>query len=72
MSLRTNVNEISHRMRRGVSDMSYAQRRVFENQTGIAVADAGRRGGREQEPVIATTPDELEALYARDVRMSWR
>jgi len=72
MSLRINVNEISHRMRRGVSDLGYAQHRVFENRTGIAVADAGRPAGRDQEPVIATTPDELEALYARDVRMIWR
>ncbi len=72
MSLRINVNEISHRMRRGVLDMSYAQRRVFENRTGIVVADAARPAGRDQEPVIATTPDELEFLYARDVRMIWR
>ncbi len=70
MSLRTNFNEISHRMRRGISDMSYAQRRVFENQTEIAVA--GRPARREQQPVIATTPDELELLYARDAPMIWR
>ncbi len=69
MSLRTNVKEISHRMRRGVSDMSYAQRRVFENRTGIAVADPRASAGHDREPVIASTPDELEALYARDVRM---
>ncbi len=66
MSLRTNVNEISHRMRRGVSDMSYAQRRVFENRTGTAVA--ARPAGRDREPMIATTPDELEALYAGTCR----
>ncbi len=67
MSLRTNVIEIGRGMRRGASDMSYAQRRVFENRTGIA--GAGQAGGPGQEPVIATTPDELEALYARDGRM---
>lgn len=65
MSLRINVNEISDRMRRGVSDMSYAQRRVFENRTGIA---ANPSAGRNREPVIATTGDELEALYAQDER----
>jgi hypothetical protein len=37
--------------------MSYAQRRVFENQTGIAVTNRSR--------AIARTAAELEALYAR-------
>ncbi len=72
MSLRTNVNEISHRMRRAVSDMSYAQRRVFENRTGIAGPGAGGAAGRDQGSGIAATPDELEALYARDVRIICR
>ncbi len=72
MSFRTNVNEISHRMRRAVSDMSHAQRRVFENRTGIADPGAGGAAGRDHGSGIAATPDELEALYARDVRIICR
>jgi hypothetical protein len=49
-------------VRRGVADMSYAQRRAFENQTGIAVAHRSR--------AIACTAAELEALYARGERPS--
>ncbi len=72
MSLRSNVSEISHRMRRGVADMSYAQRRVFENRTGIAVAERASFAARNHEPMVASTPDELEALYTRDVQPMWR
>jgi hypothetical protein len=31
------IGRITARVRRGLADMSYAQRRVFENQTGITV-----------------------------------
>ena len=37
------IDSITARVRRGFADMSYAQRRVFENQTGITVNDDGRR-----------------------------
>ena len=43
MSTRIHVSQIVSRVRSGVSEMSYAQRRVFENQTGIAITDAERR-----------------------------
>ncbi|MDQ6729571.1 MAG: hypothetical protein M3022_04540 [Actinomycetota bacterium] len=65
LRINVNVNQIGNRMRRGVSDMSYAQRRVFENRTGIAVNPSA---DRKREPVSATTADELEALYARGLR----
>ncbi len=57
---RTKVTRIAGRVRRGMSEMSYVQRRVFENRTGIPASDRGR------VPGIATTAAELEALYARD------
>ena len=65
-----NINQIVHRVRRGVSDMSYAQQRVFENRTGVAVTGRDRRHGPSRHgrgPVIATSTTELEALYAQDV-----
>lgn len=65
LRINVNVNEIGDRMRRGVSDMSYAQRRVFEKRTGIAATPSA---DRKREPEIATTADELEALYARGGR----
>jgi hypothetical protein len=37
------IDSITARVRRGFADMSYARRRVFENQTGITVNDDGRR-----------------------------
>ena len=57
MTLRIHPSRMIARVRRGVADMSYAQRRAFENQTGVAVANRRRR--------IARTASELEALYAR-------
>ncbi len=57
---RTTVTQIAGRVRRGMSEMSYVQRRVFENRTGIPVS------GRNGVPDIATTRAELETLYARD------
>jgi hypothetical protein len=41
------IGSITARVRRGFADMSYAQRRVFENQTGIIVNE---RGGRRFTP----------------------
>lgn len=41
--MRSRIHRITARLRRGLADMSYAQTRVFENQTGIAVNDRGRR-----------------------------
>ncbi|MEO8966630.1 MAG: hypothetical protein ABI355_03495 [Solirubrobacteraceae bacterium] len=71
MTLRINVNvsQIGDRMRRGVSDMSYAQRRVFENRTGIAVNPSV---GCQRESVIATTADQLEAPNVQGVRRARR
>jgi hypothetical protein len=37
MTPRIRVSRMIARVRDGVADMSYAQRRAFENQTGIAV-----------------------------------
>jgi hypothetical protein len=54
MNPRIRVSRMIARVRRGLTDMSYAQRRVFENQTGIAVANRSR--------AIARTAAELEAL----------
>jgi hypothetical protein len=75
MSARIHVNQIVSRVRSGVSDMSYAQRRVFENRTGIAIAGHDRRSGSSGDgrgPAIACSISELEALYAQDVRTGWR
>jgi hypothetical protein len=60
MTPRISVSQRIARVRRGLADMSYAQRRVFENQTGLAVANRNR--------AIARTAAELEALYAREGR----
>jgi hypothetical protein len=58
MTPRIRLRRMIARVRRGLSDMSYAQRRVFENQTGVAVVNRSR--------AIARTGAELEALYAHD------
>lgn len=42
MTPRIRISPTIARVRRGLADMSYAQRRVFENQTGIAVVDRSR------------------------------
>ena len=60
MTPRIRVSRMIARVRSGLADMSYAQRRVFEHQTGIPLAKRGR--------AIARTRAELEALYARDGR----
>jgi hypothetical protein len=60
MTPRISVSQMIARVRRGLADMSYAQRRVFENQTGLAVTNRNR--------AIARTAAELEALYAREGR----
>ena len=75
MSVRTNIKQIVNHVREGVSDMSYAQRRVFENLTGVAARGHDRRhdsSGHGRGPLIATSPRELEALYAQDVKTGWR
>ena len=41
----THVRSLATRVRRTWSELDYAQRRVFELQTGIAVT--GSRGGRD-------------------------
>ena len=71
MGARIHVSQIVSRVRSGISDMSYAQRRVFENRTGIATGRHDRRSGpcaAALGPAIATSIGELEALYAQDVK----
>jgi hypothetical protein len=77
MSSSIHVSQIVSRVRSGVSDMSYAQRRVFENRTGIAAGGREHRSGPSgpcpgREPVIASSVSELEALYAQDLKTGWR
>jgi hypothetical protein len=75
MSARIRISQIVSRVRSGVSDMSYAQRRVFENRTGIATAGDDRRSGSSghgRGPAVAGSISELESLYAQDVRTGWR
>jgi hypothetical protein len=74
MSARININQIIGRVREGVSDMAYAQHRVFENRTGVATGHDRRRGSSAPRggPPIATDTSELEALYAQDVKTGWR
>jgi hypothetical protein len=65
MRARIKINQIVDRVRNGVSDMSYAQRLVFENRTGVATTGHDRRHGfsrHGRDPVIATS--------ARDSRRS--
>ncbi len=75
MRTRVNVSQLARHVRNGVSDMSYAQRRVFENRTGIATSGPDRRqgsSGHGRGPAIAASTHELEALHAQDVKTSGR
>ncbi|GAC1583435.1 MAG: hypothetical protein NVS3B18_16580 [Candidatus Dormibacteria bacterium] len=81
MRNRVKVSRLAQRVRSGVSDMSYAQRRVFENQTGIGTRGQDRRRRSAEDrgsaehghgPAIAAGTRELEALYAQDVKTNWR
>lgn len=60
---KTTFGRLAGRVRRGMSDMSYAQRRVFENRTGIPANDHGHIPG------VAVGIAELERLYARESSM---
>lgn len=62
----TTFGRIAGRVRRGMAEMSYAQRRVFENRTGIPANDHGH------VPGVAVSIAELERLYARESQMTWR
>ncbi len=74
MRTRANVSHFAKRVRRGVSDMSYAQQRVFENQTGIGTRGPDRRRGSAEpsRPGADSRTRDLEALYAQDVKTTWR
>ena len=64
MTLTIRTNRLVTRLRLGLADMSYAQRRVLEHQTGVPMVKRSRP--------IARTASELEALYARDDRSARR
>jgi hypothetical protein len=51
------IRQIIRRMKATWAELDYAQRRLFEIQTGIGV------GGSGKSPRIARRRDELEALY---------
>lgn len=60
------LGRLAVRVRRGMTEMSSAQRRVFENRTGIPANDHGHIPG------VAVSIAELERLYARESSMTWR
>jgi hypothetical protein len=48
---------------------------VFENQTGVGTRGPDRRRGSAEHsrgPGIGSRTRELEALYAQDVKTTWR
>jgi hypothetical protein len=54
----SHISRVIDRLRLAWADMDYAQRRLFEIQTGIPVA--GPQPRRHRRPTV----EELEALYA--------
>jgi hypothetical protein len=53
---KTGIRHTIERVKRAWTEMDYAQRRLFEIRTGVAVRQAGKRTER-------ATVDELESLY---------
>jgi BMFP domain-containing protein YqiC len=59
---KSNVRQATNRVKRVWAEMDYAQRRLFEIRTGVAVID------RSQRTSPAASVDELEALYRLEDR----
>ena len=56
------LTRLAASLRHGISDMSYAQKRLFAHRTGIDLIDHGHGPG------VASSAADLEALFAAGSR----